>query len=99
MNIFEITQPPTTTELTDVLVQNTVLRIERIVSTGQTSDWYDQEEKEFVILLSGAATIDFGNEQQNLVAGDYLVIPAHQRHRVSATSQEPACVWLCVFYK
>jgi len=29
-------------------------------------------------------------------AGDHLFIPAHTRHRVLATSEEPRCLWLAV---
>lgn len=41
------------------------LRIERIISTGQSSApdfWYDQPEAEWVVLLSGAARLRFADE-------------------------------------
>ena len=41
------------------------LRIERIVSTGQASPpgfWYDQDEAEWVLLLTGAALLRFADE-------------------------------------
>ena len=31
-----------------------------------------------------------------LTAGDYLFIPAHQKHRVEYTSSRPPCIWLAV---
>ncbi len=31
-----------------------------------------------------------------LKPGDYLLIPAHQKHRVSYTSRDPACIWLAI---
>ena len=77
------------------------LRIERIVSRGQTSPpgfWYDQDENEFVTLLQGEAVISYDDGSAKLIAGDTVLIPAHKKHRVDFTSVEPPCVWLCVFY-
>ena len=34
----------------------------------------------------------------NLEKGDMLLIKPYEKHRVSFTSSEPPCVWLCVFY-
>ena len=66
--------------------------IERIISTGQTTplgEWYDQETDEWVILLQGKAELSYEDgERIGLQAGDYLVIPAHVKHRVEYTSQE-----------
>lgn len=80
------------------------VRIERILSRGQRSPgngWYDQAEDEWVALLQGSARIEFedaaGDKSEvALGAGDWLLIPARQRHRVTFTSTEPACVWLAV---
>lgn len=79
-------------------------RIERIVSTGQSSApdfWYDQEEDEFVLVLKGSAVLEFDDEEMaesvTLTAGDSLTIAAHQRHRVKSTSTDEPTVWLCVF--
>jgi len=89
-------------EITEILASSNGIRIERIVSFGQTTDkdfWYDQTENEFVILLQGEAEILFDSGAEiRLVAGDYLTIPARMRHRVSYTSANPACVWLAVFF-
>lgn len=99
MNIFDLPQFPLTEELTTILAENENVCIERIVSTGQTSDWYDQDESEFVVLLQGTATLEFdGDEIVELAKGDMLMIPPHKRHRVIYTSSEPYCVWLCVFW-
>jgi cupin 2 domain-containing protein len=99
MNIFDLPQLPLTAEMTDVLSENGTVRIERIISTGQTSDWYDQDETEFVVLCEGEAELEFDNGERIVMArGDTLLIPAHQRHRVSRTSSEPPCIWLCFFY-
>jgi cupin 2 domain-containing protein len=77
------------------------VRIERIVSTGQASPpgfWYDQEETEWVVLLSGGAGLRFDSETEvrELKPGDYLHIPAHARHRVEWTHASEPTVWLAV---
>ena len=61
--------------------------------------WYDQEETEWVSLLSGCALLEFSGCLVFLERGDTLRIPAHKKHRVAATSVSPACIWLCLFGK
>ena len=99
LNLFDVPSLPLPEELTTMLADNDRVRIERIVSTGQTSDWYDQDETEFVALLEGSAVIEYADGKiVELSRGDTLIIKPHERHRVSYTSEEPPCVWLCVFY-
>ena len=99
MNLFALPPLPLQEELTTVLAENGGVRIERIISTGQVSDWYDQDETEFVSLLEGNAVIAFENDRVVAMSkGDTVLIQKHERHRVSYTSSEPPCVWLCVFY-
>ncbi|MEM9553091.1 MAG: cupin domain-containing protein [Acidobacteriota bacterium] len=91
-------------ERVDVLVETSHLRIERIVSTGQASPpgfWYDQDEHEWVLLLSGHAGLRFEHEDEvrRLAPGDQVDIPAHARHRVEWTSESEPTVWLAVFYR
>jgi len=91
-------------ELVEILLQTSHVRIERIVSTGQSSPenfWYDQDEGEWVILLRGEATIEFDNEigMRRMRTGDFLFIPAHQKHCVAATSTKKPTVWLAIFVK
>ena len=76
-------------------------RVERILSSSQVSkEWYDQEENELVILLQGLAKIEYEeNVIKEVNVGDYFLIKAHEKHRVIYTSRNPACVWLCIFYK
>jgi cupin 2 domain-containing protein len=98
-NIFDLPKLPLSEELTTVLAENSNARIVRIVSTGQISEWYEQSETEFVVLLKGNAIIEFENGKTvALSKGDTLLIKPHEKHRVSFTSNEPPCVWLCVFY-
>ena len=99
MNIFDLPALPLSEELVTVLAEQGQVRIERIISTGQVSGWYDQTETEFVALLEGSATIEFDNGKTvDLYKGDALLLKPRERHRVSYTSSEPPCIWLCVFY-
>jgi len=86
----------------DALFAGQQFRLERIVSTGQTTppgQWYDQDEEEWVLLLAGEAELEFAdNRRIRLVAGDHVQIPAHCPHRVSYTSQAEPTVWLALFY-
>ena len=91
-------------EQTTALVANENLRIERIVSTGQASPpgfWYDQPWAEWVLVLAGSAGLLFEDEAEPRVLrpGDYLLIPAHRRHRVAWTDTEHPTVWLAVHYR
>lgn len=100
-NLFAAVAPGAPTEIVEVLSQDAQVRIERIVSTGQTSApgfWYDQPDNEFVVVLSGSATLRFeeGDRRFDMNPGDWMEIPAHVRHRVEATQADPPTVWLAV---
>jgi cupin 2 domain-containing protein len=92
-----------TEELASVLAAGQGIRIERIVSQGQVSPegfWYDQEDNEFVLVVSGGARLELeGRGEVSLAAGDWVDIPAHRRHRVSWTDPARQTVWLAVFYR
>ena len=101
-NIFEGIPNPNSMdeELVENLCEFKNVRIERIVSTGQTSGWYNQDEDEWVCLVQGNAEIEYENgEKVSLKAGDTLFLKAHVLHRVSYTSKNPECIWICVFAK
>ena len=100
MNLYELPRLPLAEELIDELARGSSgARVERIVSTGQTTGWYDQDETEFVALLAGSAVIEYeGGSKVYLAAGATLVIEPHQKHRVVFTSTEPPAIWLCFFY-
>jgi cupin 2 domain-containing protein len=100
-NLFANLPASSPDELFATLLETPGLRIERIVSYGQSSRegfWYDQPQGEWVALLSGSATIRFEDRVVELQPGDYLDIPAHTRHRVEATSTEEPTIWLAVHY-
>lgn len=102
-NLFVNVPTDLTEELVEVLEQNEHVRIERIVSNGQSSPagfWYDQAEIEWVIVLKGEASLRIEREvdPRHLKAGDHLKIPPHQRHRVEWTTPDQPTVWLAVFF-
>jgi len=85
----------------DVLLETPRLKLERIVSTGQTTpegEWYDQDRDEWVVLLQGGAQLLFEGEPapRPLTPGDHVLIPAHVRHRVTWTDPAQQTVWLAL---
>jgi len=102
-NLFEEIPAFLPEELMQILVQQPGLRIERIVSAGHCSPpdfWYDQAEHEWVLVLQGAAVLEFedGTPACPLRRGEHRLIPAHQRHRVRWTSAEEPTIWLAIFF-
>ncbi|MGF1540531.1 MAG: cupin domain-containing protein [Pleurocapsa sp.] len=99
-NIFNLPTQLPPTELFETLLSQKNIVIERIVSQGQISPpgkWYNQEKHEWVILLQGEAELSYAdNSRIKLTKGDYLYIPAHQKHRVEYTTIEPVCIWLAI---
>jgi cupin 2 domain-containing protein len=90
-------------ELFETLAAAASCRVERIVSRGHASPpgfWYDQDQHEWVVVLRGAARlrIEGRPEALELKPGDYVSIPAHQRHRVEWTTPEGPTIWLAVHY-
>ena len=90
-------------EMFEELAQGGSFRLERIVSLGHVTapgEWYDQDVDEWVVLLAGSARLVFADEigHRNLKPGDWLLIPAHRRHRVEWT--DPTChtVWLALHF-
>jgi cupin 2 domain-containing protein len=100
-NLFaDLPQGAAEEQFTELLSRPGV-RIERIVSTGQASPpgfWYDQPHTEWVVVLQGAAKLEFEGEAQvrSLVPGEFAEIVPHQRHRVAWTQAQPPTIWLAV---
>lgn len=101
-NIFENIPKELPAELFENIVQNNRVQIERIVSKGQSSPasgWYEQPRNEWVIVLKGQAIILFSDQKKvHLKEGDYIAIPAFQKHKVSWTDPQSETVWLAVHY-
>jgi len=86
-------------EYVEVIHRKENLYIEKIVSKGQKSPdgfIYDQETDEYVVLIQGRAVLDVEGNKVVLNSGESLFIPAHTKHRVESTSENPPCIWLCV---
>lgn len=100
-NLFAAIPANLRDELSTTLLEAHSVRIERIVSQGQASPagfWYDQEQHEWVIVLQGAARLQFEDRVLELQPGDFVNIPAHQKHRVEWTTPDEPTIWLAVFY-
>ncbi len=101
-NIFSDIPTEIANEIFEDIIVTDKLRIERIVSKGQTSPdtgWYNQCENEWLIVLSGYGIIEYiSGVKVTLQQGDYLHIKAHEQHRVIETSLDEATVWLAIFY-
>jgi cupin 2 domain-containing protein len=91
-------------ELVDELWRDRSVRIERIVSRGQSSPpdyWYDQAEHEWVVVLRGKAVLFIEGHPAKMMLGpgDTLYLPAHTKHRVDWTDPQQDTIWLAVFWK
>lgn len=101
-NLLDQLPNATATEVVDKLLSASGLRVERIVSHGQSSPddyWYDQDEAEWVMVLSGSARLEIEGEAdaRALGPGDAVYLPPHCRHRVARTDPDQATVWLVIF--
>jgi cupin 2 domain-containing protein len=100
-NIFSKLPQSVSEEVFQEIIHGDKFRLERIISLGHSTavgQWYDQEQHEWVVLLSGAASLRFEGEEDLRVLhpGDFVDIPAHTRHRVEWTEQNT--IWLALHY-
>jgi cupin 2 domain-containing protein len=100
MNLFDDLPRQSDTEVLTELLRRNGVRIERIVSTGQSTPVdkpYNQEYAEWVLLVSGSAGLWIeGEAERELRPGDYVLIPPHRLHRVTWTAKGEPTVWLAV---
>ncbi len=89
-------------ELVETLAESESVRIERIVSTGHASPegfWYDQPQREFVLVVQGRARLEFDDgDPLELEPGGWTDIPAHRRHRVAWIDPDEPTVWLAIHF-
>lgn len=102
-NVFAHLPDSLPEELFQELEHGQGFTLERIISIGHATPagkWYDQEQHEWVLLLSGSAGLRFEGEGnlQELHPGDFINIPAHRRHRVEWTDPNKKTVWLALHY-
>lgn len=88
-------------ETFEALLTQAGVRIERIISTGQSSPpgfWYCQPQNEWVIVLQGSACLQLEGETEERVlrVGDFVNIPAFCKHRVEWTDFNETTIWLAV---
>ena len=83
-------------ETFDTLHSSDGLTIERIASNALSDGkWYDQDSDEWVMLVSGSATLEFKDGTLlEMHSGDHLLLEAHKAHRVNETSED--ALWLAV---
>ncbi|HHB79994.1 MAG TPA: cupin domain-containing protein [Saprospiraceae bacterium] len=102
-NIYQKIPSEIPDEIFDTLLQTDQIRIERIVSKGHTTptdQWYDQDTDEWVLVIRGAAQLEFDQNKppETLQKGDFMLIPAHQKHRVVWTLPDTPTIWLAIHF-
>ena len=102
-NIFSDIQIQAPDEVLETVLQTGQFKIERIISHGHATtegEWYDQDRNEWVLVLKGNAGLLFEGDDKTVIlkTGDYINIPAHQKHRVEWTDPEKETVWLTIHY-
>ena len=100
-NLFDAIPQQLPREIVQTLLQAIDVRIERIISYGQASPpdfWYDQPQAEWVVVLAGAARLQFEDRMVDMQVGDFINIPAFQKHRVDWTTPDQPTIWLGVRY-
>jgi len=90
-------------ERIEILLKTDYFTLQRILSSGQTTapgEWYDQDEDEWVVVLTGSAGLLFEGETKihTMRPGDYIHIPAHKRHRMEWTDSKQKTIWLALHY-
>jgi cupin 2 domain-containing protein len=102
INLFDDLPRQADEELFTELLRRKGVRIERIVSTGQSTPAdkpYIQEYDEWVLLVAGSAGLWIeGEGERELRPGSYVLIPAHRPHRVTWTAKGEPTVWLAVHF-
>jgi cupin 2 domain-containing protein len=100
-NLFDSVPASLPDELSEDLLSGGEFQLRRIVSLGHATpagEWYDQEDDEWVVLLCGSAglRIERDPDVRVLQPNDWLLLPAHVRHRVEWTDDTRPTVWLAL---
>ncbi len=96
-NIYQDIKHLIKEEVVDEIFSSEIVKISRISSTNQTTDWFDEKWKEVAILLEGEAIIEFLDRKVEMIKGDIIKIKPHEVHRVINTS--PKGLWLAIYFK
>lgn len=102
-NIFTHLPADLSVEHFQTLLESQGFILERIVSRGQSTpqgEWLHQTRDEWVLLLKGQAGLlmDGEEEPRTLKPGDFVHIPAGQRHRVEWTLKGADTIWLALHF-
>jgi cupin 2 domain-containing protein len=103
-NLFSLLPDTTEKEHFMNLLSGDRFKLERIISTGQCTpkgQWLEQNQAEWVILLTGATKLEFeqGHEFVEMRPGDFIQIPSGCRHRVDWTDPNSTTVWIAIHYE
>ena len=86
---------------TDLLTMDNI-HIKRIVSPPGCkldSNWYNQDQNEWVLLVDGEGDIEFKDGSiSKMKKGDTLFIPANEKHKVIRTHPKKTTIWLGIFF-
>ena len=86
---------PADGETTTSLWDRVDLRVEQILTGAADPDeLYDQDHDEWVLVQHGGATLEVDGEPVALQADDWILIPAHCRHRVMHADRGTS--WLAI---
>lgn len=85
--------------LVETLAESEVIKVERVVARGQTSEvnsFCPQEVADFLILLKGDLDLEYKDvgEVVELRAGDAITTQPGEENRVERTSSEQETVWV-----
>jgi cupin 2 domain-containing protein len=102
INLFDGAPRTAPEEIFTELLRHGGVRIERIISTGQATPAetpYCQSHDEWVLLLSGSAGLWIeADGEYSLRPGDYVLIAAGRRHRVTWTASSEPTIWLAIHF-
>ncbi|MCL1140105.1 cupin domain-containing protein [Shewanella pneumatophori] len=101
-NIFTELPSDLSQEVFEPLIKTDKVLIERIVSKAHVTpvgQWYDQAHSEWVMVVQGAAKLEFNDGKTvKLNVGEHINIAAHVKHRVAWTCEQTETIWLAVHY-
>jgi cupin 2 domain-containing protein len=89
------TEAPATGEWTGAITSVAGAAVSQILSgTLSGPADYDQEHDEWALVVTGGAVLVVEGERLELGPGDWVVLPAHVRHRLAET--RPGTSWVTV---
>lgn len=95
-NIFDDIKFSDKKEIEETIYEDDKIKLVRILSLDQLTDYYDQDELEIVKIEEGVAELEIDGKIIGLKKGDILPIHPHQVHRVI---KQDRVIWFCIFIK